>query len=109
MSEETDWLERNNAYLAAALAHLRELLRAAIVPATVPLESASGATLTATAGTGSPGMADWPGLNIFRRRTPANAVPQVLLLPAAEGVAPAAVAAAAERLAEASTGDPPPA
>jgi hypothetical protein len=110
MTDETDaWLERNNAYLAAALTHLRELLRAAIGPATVPLESVGGAALTVPAGAGSPGMADWPGLNLFRRRTPANAVPQVLLLPAAEGIDPPAVAVAAEQLAEASTGDPLPA
>ncbi|MDP5279830.1 ATP-binding protein [Sphingomonas sp. DG1-23] len=110
MSDETDaWLERNNAYLAAALAHLRELLRAAIGPAPASPQSASGTGPTEPAGVGSPGMADWPGLNLFRRRTPANAVPQVLLLPAAEGVDPPAVTLAAERLAEASAGDPPPA
>jgi len=106
MSDETDaWLERNNAYLAAALTHLRELLRAAVGPAPAPMQSA-GSTGSTEPGSGA---ADWPGLNLFRRRSPANAVPQVLLLPSAEGLDPPAVTAAAERLAEASHGDPPPA
>jgi hypothetical protein len=106
MSDETDaWLERNNAYLAAALAHLRELLRAQI-GSTLSSQTPDSTALTKV---GDTETANWGNLNPFRRRSPANAVPQVLLLTAAEGVDPPAVTAAAERLAEAGRGDPPPA
>ncbi|TGX52354.1 ATP-binding protein [Sphingomonas gei] len=110
MSDDIDaWLERNNAYLAAALAHLRELLRAAIGPAAVPSQTIGTTALTEPARVGDAGAVNWVNRNPFRRRSPANAVPQVLLLPSAESMDATGVVAAAERLAEASQGDPPPA
>ncbi|TFI56929.1 ATP-binding protein [Sphingomonas parva] len=109
MSEEIDlWLDRNNAYLAAALAHLRALLRAAIGPDAGTPQAPTGTALAET-GRDDDAAGSWPGFNLFRRPAAADAAAPVLLLPGPDGTDPAAVAAAAERLAEASAGDPPPA